>query len=82
MEVQTNSPVDLEASNINKLKMEMKRWEKQFELQNGRKACKEDIDKDENMKQTYIHYWKVIKNKTTRNRKGNSLQLTKMIRSY
>lgn len=70
MEVQLSAGIEPEMSHINKLKMEMKRWEKQFEQQNGRKACKADIDMDENMKQTYIHYWKVIKNKGNRNRKG------------
>ena len=65
---------DQEMSKIKKLKSEMKRWEKHFEQMNGRKARKEDIDKDETMKQAYIHYWKVIKNKGPKSTKKGSLK--------
>ena len=47
---------------LNDLKVQMKKWERKFEKENGRKATKDDIEKDEEIKQNYLVYWKMIKN--------------------
>lgn len=56
------SSVDLmRPDQVNELKVQMKKWERKFEKDNGRKPKKDDIDKDEEIKQLYLIYWKMIK---------------------
>ena len=46
---------------VNELKIQVKKWERKFENENGRKPNKDDIDNDDEIKERYIIYWKMIK---------------------
>lgn len=56
------SSVDvLRPNQMNELRIQMKRWERQFEQTNGRKPKTDDVDNDEQIKQIYIIYGKLKK---------------------
>ena len=56
------SSLDVKLEQVKELKIKLKKWERKFESENGRKPNRLDIwDASHEIRESYIIYWKMIK---------------------